>query len=242
MALAGYPIANKGLRALLVARQVTIDLLMSIAAVGALLIGETGEAATVVLLFAIGEALEGYTTERARRSLHTLLALKPDTANVLRSCMDCSEHLGQNGYTGGPCPVCAQHSVSVPVEQVALGEIVLVRPGERIPVDGYVTSGVSAVNQAPVTGESLPVAKNTGDEVFAGTLNGAGALEINVTRPAEDSTISRIVRLVEQSQAQRAPIERFIDRFALLHTYRGGIGICSPHCHRCSSAPLLRYT
>ncbi len=216
--LAGYPIANKGLRALLVGRQVTIDLLMSLATLGALLIGETGEAATVILLFAVGEALEGYTAERARRSLRSLLALKPERAQVLRPCLDCAEHLGQDGYTGGACPFCGSHVSEVPVQEVQLGEIVLVRPGERIPVDGLVRSGVSAVNQAPVTGESIPVAKVPGETVYAGALNGEGALEIEVTRLAQDSTISRIVRLVEEAQARRAPVERFIDRFAAWYT------------------------
>ena len=216
--LVGLPIANKGLRALLVGRQITIDLLMSIATLGALLIGETGEAATVMILFAIGEALEGYTAERARRSLRGLLALKPDQAHVLRPCLDCAEHLGQDGYTGGACPYCGEHETTVPAGQVAVGEKVLVRPGERIPLDGRVVAGSSAVNQAPVTGESLPVPKSQGDEVFAGTLNGEAALEIQVSQPAADSTIARIVRLVEQAQAQRAPVERFIDRFAAWYT------------------------
>ena len=216
--LAGYPIANKGLRALLVGRQVTIDLLMSIATIGALLIGEIGEAATVILLFAIGEALEGFTAERARRSLRSLLSLTPDQAHVLRPCMDCAEHLGQDGYTGGPCPFCGAHETVIPANQVAVGERVIVQPGERIPVDGVVRSGASAVNQASVTGESIPVDKTPGDGVYAGTLNGEAALEIEALRPAEDSTISRIVRLVQQAQSQRAPVERFIDRFAAWYT------------------------
>jgi Cd2+/Zn2+-exporting ATPase len=216
--LVGYPIANKGLRALVVGKQITIDLLMSIAAVGAVLIGELGEAATVVLLFAIGEALEGYTTERSRRSLRSLLALKPDQAHVLRTCIDCAEHLGQDGYLGGPCPICGSHETTVPVEQLRVGEHVIVRPGERIPVDGLIVSGSSAINQAPVTGESVPVSKGVGDDVFAGTLNGEAALEVEVNKAASDSTISRIVRLVEQAQSQRAPFERFIDKFAAWYT------------------------
>ena len=216
--IAGYPIANRGLRALIIARQITIDLLMIIATVGALLIGETGEASTVIMLFAIGEALEGYTAERARNSLHSLLALKPELAHVMRPCVDCSEHMGQDGYTGGPCPVCGEHEATLPVDQVLIGERVIVRPGERIPVDGHISSGVSLVNQAPVTGESVPVRKSPGDKVYAGTLNGDSALEISVSQLATNSTISRIVHLVEQAQSQRAPIERFIDRFARWYT------------------------
>jgi Zn2+/Cd2+-exporting ATPase len=218
VALGGYPILLKGIRALVFGRQITIDLLMSIATIGAIFIGETGEAATVIILFAIGESLEGYSAARARDSLRSLLALKPETATVLRPCMDCAEHMGIDGYTGGPCPVCGTHQTIVPIEAVHVGETVLVRPGERIPVDGTILNGASSVNQAPVTGESLPVLKQTGDGVFAGTLNGEGALEVQVTQPARDSTISRIVRLVEQAQAQRAPVERFIDRFAAWYT------------------------
>lgn len=216
--LAGYPIANKGLRALIIGKQITIDLLMSLATIGALLIGEMGEAATVILLFAIGEALEGYTAEHARRSVMSLLALRPDQAHVLRPCMDCAEHIGQNGYEAGPCPVCGMHETTVAVNQVKVGETIVVRPGEHIPLDGKILSGRSAINQAPVTGESVPVSKGPGEEVFAGTLNGEAALEIGVTAVASDSTISRIVRLVEQAQSQRAPLQRFIDKFATWYT------------------------
>jgi len=216
--LAGYPIANRGLRALIIGRQITIDLLMIIATVGALLIGETGEASTVIMLFAIGESLEGYTAERARKSLHNLLALKPEVAHVMRACIDCDEHMGQEGYTGGPCPICGEHETTLPVDQVTIGERVIVRPSERIPVDGHVTSGISLVNQAPVTGESIPVSKAPGDKVYAGTLNGDSAIEVSVSQLSTNSTISRIVHLVEQAQAQRAPVERFIDRFAAWYT------------------------
>ena len=216
--IAGFPIANRGMRALIYARQITIDLLMSIATLGALLIGETGEAATVVMLFAIGEALEGYTSERARRSLRSLLSLKPDVAHVMRPCLDCEEHMGQGGYSGGPCPFCAKHEVTLPVDKLDVSELVVVRPGERIPVDGHVYSGSALVNQAPVTGESVPVQKSPGDKVYAGTLNGDAVLEVTVSQLATNSTISRIVRLVERAQAQRAPIERFIDRFAAWYT------------------------
>jgi Cd2+/Zn2+-exporting ATPase len=216
--LAGYPIANRGVRALVIGRQITIDLLMSIATLGALLIGQMAEACTVILLFAIGEALEGYTAEKARNSLQSLLALQPEHAHVLRPCIDCSEHMGIEGYTGGPCPVCDAHELTVSVDEVLVGETVIVRPGERIPVDGHVVSGISFVNQAPVTGESVPVRKTPGDKIYAGTLNGDSALEVTVSHLSSESTISRIVRLVEQAQAQRAPVERSIDRFAAWYT------------------------
>lgn len=216
--VAGFPIANRGIRALFIGKQITIDLLMCIATLGALLIGETGEGATVVLLFAIGEALEGFTAERARNSLRSLLALKPDLAHVMRPCIDCNEHIGREGYTGGVCPYCEEHEITLPVEQVTVGERVVVKPGERVPLDGHITSGSSQLNQAPITGESVPIEKAPGDKVYAGSLNGDSVIEISVSKPASDSTISRIVRLVEQAQAQRAPVERFIDRFAAWYT------------------------
>jgi Cd2+/Zn2+-exporting ATPase len=216
--ITGYPIANRGVRALIIGKQITIDLLMSIATLGALLIGETGEAATVVLLFAIGESLEGYTAERARNSLRSLMALKPEQAHVMRPCIDCNEHMGQQGYTDGPCPICGEHEITISVDQVSIGELVIVRPSERIPVDGHITAGSTLVNQAPVTGESVPVRKSQGDKVYAGTLNGDSVLEITVSQLSTNSTISRIVRLVEQAQAQRAPIERSIDKFAAWYT------------------------
>jgi len=216
--LAGGPIASKGFRALWAAHQVTIDLLMCIATLGAIVIGETGEAATVIFLFSLGEALESYTAERARRSLQSLLALQPEQATVLRPCMDCAEHLGQEGYAGGPCPFCDMHPVSFPVEQVQVGDIVVVRAGESIPVDGLILNGSSTINQSAVTGESVPVAKSAGEEVFAGTLNGEGALEITTTHLSKDSTLSRILRLVEEAQSKRAPVERLVDRFAAWYT------------------------
>ncbi len=263
--IVGLPIMVKGLRALLFARRVTIDLLMAIAATGALLIGEGGEACTVILLFALGEALEAYSAERARDSLRSLMALQPQEATVLREhdgahheaaapactghAADGHAHAHEHGHDGhdhdarehacsghgsheheshgGTCSGDAPeehggaahlHQVVVPVEQVVPGDRVLVRPGQRIPVDGEVLEGVSAVNQAAVTGESIPVSRQAGDAVLAGTVNGEGALTIRVTAPARDSTIARIAQLVEQAQAQRSPAERFIDRFARWYT------------------------
>ncbi len=216
--LVGMPILLKGWRSLLFSRNVTINLLMSIATAGALVIGETGEAATVIVLFSIGEALEGYAAERARYSLKALLRLAPQEAITLRACIDCAEHLGQDGYTGGPCPFCDVHETRIPVKDLCIGDVILVPPGERIPMDGVIRAGESAVNQSPITGESVPVPKQIDDAVFAGSINGEGALEVTVTRLAEDNTLSRIVRLVEEAQAQRAPTQRFIDRFARLYT------------------------
>ncbi len=196
MVVALYPIAKSGLQALVLLRRFNINLLMSIAALGAIALGEYLESATVIFLFAIGEALEGYTAERARSSIRGLMALRPAQALRLRD--------GAETW--------------VPVEALAVGDILLIKPGERIPMDAQVLSGHSGVNQAPITGESAPVAKSAGDAVYAGTLNGEGLLTVRVTRLAHDNTISRIIQLVEEAQSQRAPTQRQIDRFAHYYT------------------------
>jgi Zn2+/Cd2+-exporting ATPase len=170
---------------------------MVIAVTGATLIGEWAEGAIVVVLFALGEALEGYASDRARSTLESLLDLAPPVA-----------------FRMGPGGELRE----VAVEALSAGERVLVRPGDRVSVDGTVRAGASAVDQAPITGESMPVAKGPGDEVYAGTVNGAGALEVEVTRPAADNTLSRMVALVQQAQARQAPVQRFIDRFARVYT------------------------
>jgi Cd2+/Zn2+-exporting ATPase len=172
----------------------------------------------VIFLFAIGEALEGYTMERARNSIRKLMTLTPAEATVLRPCVDCREHLGRDGYTGGPCPFCGAHETRVPVDKLRVGETILIKPGERVPVDGVVLTGASAINQAPITGESIPVTKTRGDEIFAGTINGQGTLEVRMRRPAAESTLNNIIHLVEEAQSQRAPSQRFIDRFAKIYT------------------------
>ena len=196
MSIALYPIFVSGLRGLRINHQFNVNLLMSIAAVGAVVIGEYLEGATVIFLFAIGEALEGYTTERARNSIKSLMLLKPDTATVLR---DGEEQI-------------------VPVEELQVGETILVKPGESIPMDGRVLTGASGVNQAPITGESVSVAKAPADDVYAGTINGEGALTVEVTRLAQNNTISRIIKLVEDAQSTRAPVQRMVDRFASVYT------------------------
>jgi len=214
--VAGAPVFVKGIRALLHARSFTIDLLMAVAAFGAISIGATGEAVTVILLFMLGEALEAYSAERARDSLRSLLSLQPQEATVLRAHHDNHDHDGHDH--NAHAHDSHDHAVELPIEEVLIGDRVLVRPGQRIPVDGEIISGVSSINQAPVTGESVPVVKSVHDEVMAGTVNGEAALEVRVTRAADDGTIARIARLVEQAQAQRSPAERFIDRFARWYT------------------------
>ncbi|HYN09365.1 MAG TPA: heavy metal translocating P-type ATPase [Vicinamibacterales bacterium] len=177
-------------------RALDINVLMVIAVAGAAALGDWIEAAAVVWLFAVAQALEARSLDRARRAIRTLMQLAPEVAIVRRDGLD----------------------REVPVADVHVSDVVVVRPGQRVPVDGIVLTGESAVNQAPVTGESWPAEKTAGDTVFAGSINGNGALEIEVARPASDSTIARIVRLVEQAQRERAPVQQFVDRFARLYT------------------------
>jgi Cd2+/Zn2+-exporting ATPase len=218
LALAGYPIARSAWRSLVINRQISVNVLMTIAAIGAVFIGAFVEAGLVLVLFAIGEALEGFTMARARDSIARLMDVAPHEAMVLRACMDCKEHLGVDGYAGGPCPLCGTHEARVPVEDIRIGETVLVKPGERIAVDGRVSDGASSVNQAPITGESSPVDKTAGAEVFAGSINGEGALAIVSTNLPEDSTINRIIHMVEEAQSRKAPAERFVDQFSKYYT------------------------
>lgn len=218
MLVAGLPIARSAWRAISINREININVLMTIAAVGAVIIGAYTEAGLVMVLFAIGEALEGYTTEKARDSIRSLMQVAPNEATVLRACLDCKEHLGQDGYQGGPCPFCGLEETRVFVDEIRVGDTLIVKPGERIAMDGRVASGASSVNQAPITGESVPVEKIAGSDVFAGTINGEGALEVTVSTLAEDNTISRIIRMVEEAQERKAPAERFVDQFAKYYT------------------------
>lgn len=218
MLVAGYPIARSAWRALTINREININVLMTIAAIGAAIIGEYTEAGLVITLFAIGEAFEGFTAQQARDSIRSLVALTPRRAAVLRPCMDCREHLGQDGYEGGECPFCGLEMQSVEVDELVLGDRIVVKPGERIPMDGRVLSGVSSVNQAAITGESLPVPRKPGENVFAGSINGEGALEVEVTHLAADNTIARMIQMVEDAQEKKAPAQRFVDRFAKVYT------------------------
>ena len=218
LGVAGLPIARSAWRQLTINHEISINLLMTIAAVGAVVIGAYTEAGLVMVLFAIGEALEGYTAVRARSAIQSLMAVAPNEATVLRPCMDCREHLGQGGYVGGACPFCGIEEQRVAVGQIVIGDVVLVRPGEKVAMDGQVRKGTSQLNQAPITGESMPVEKQMGDSVFAGSINGEGVLEVVVTRLAKDNTLARIIKMVEEAQEKRAPAQKFVDRFAKYYT------------------------
>ena len=190
------PIARRAIMAARAGTPFSIEMLMTIAAVGALIINATEEAAAVVFLFLVGELLEGVAAGKARESIKSLTNLVPKTALL---------------EEGGKMR-------EVPAEALAVGSIILVRPGDRISADGVIVSGESSVDEAPVTGESVPVRKVVDDNVFAGTVNGDAALRVRVTAAAEDNTIARVVRLVEEAQESKAPTERFIDRFSRYYT------------------------
>jgi Cd2+/Zn2+-exporting ATPase len=190
------PIARRAFLAARAGTPFSIEMLMTIAAVGAVAINAGEEAATVVFLFLIGELLEGVAAGRARASIQGLTALVPKTAFV--------ETYGR--------------AEEVPADSVTVGAVILVRPGDRVPADGVIVSGESAIDEAPVTGESTPKRKRVDDVVFAGTINGDAALRIRVTAAASDNTIARVVKLVEEAQESKAPTERFIERFSRYYT------------------------
>ena len=184
------------------ARQVDMNVLMTLAMVGAAAIGQWSEAALVAFLFSLGTVLQVATLERTRRAISGLMKLAPATASVLRS--------GGDG--------AALSETTIDVADLIVGDIVLVRPGERAAADGVVVEGAAAADQAPVTGESVPVAKGLGDQVFAGSIIEGGTLRVRATAAASDTTIAKIVHMVEEAQAQRAPAETIVDRFASRYT------------------------
>jgi len=193
---AGLPLTiGKAWRAV---RMMSLDIhvLMLVAALGATLLGQWSEAAAVVFLFAVAQALEARTLERARFAVRALIELTPTDA-VVRT------EAGERRMA---------------VDAITPGAVIVIKPGEKLPLDGEVVAGTSEVNQAPITGESLPVDKAPGDEVFAGSINGRGALEVRVTRLRRDTTLARIVYLVEQAQSERAPSQTFVERFARVYT------------------------
>ena len=193
--VAGIPIAIKAVRALL-AKVVAIDLLVSVAAIGALIIGEFWEAAAVTFLFAIGHALEAATMNKTRSALAELVAVAPDVAVVLRD----------------------GHQLEIPAGAVAAGETVLVKNGSRVPVDGVVIGGTGALDEASITGESIPVEKTEGDRVFAGTVSNGGFLQVRATGVGADTTLARIIHRVEEAQDAKAKTQTFMERFSAWYT------------------------
>ncbi|MFN6514097.1 MAG: heavy metal translocating P-type ATPase [Nostoc sp. CreGUA01] len=196
--IGGYESAREGLTTLFQEKELDVDLLMIVAAIGAASLGLWRreyyliiDGAILILIFAISGALEGYAMQRTERSIRSLMSLTPDTARVLLQGRE----------------------EEVPISQLKVGDEIVVKPGELIPTDGIIVSGYSTINQAAITGESLPVEKTVGAEVFAGTLNGYGALQIKVHKPAQSSLIMRVIRLVEQAQTEAPPSQEFIDRF-----------------------------
>ena len=193
--LGGRDTLRKGVQALRSLRM-TMSLLMSVAVIGAIAIGQWPEAAVVIWLFAVAELIEALSLERARHAIRSLVGLAPETAAVRRD----------------------GDWVQVATAEVPLDAVILVKPGERIALDGRVVAGASSVNQAPITGESIPVSKVVGDPVFAGTINERGTLEVTVTAAKGEGTLDRIARSIQQAQADKAPAQRFVDRFAAVYT------------------------
>ncbi|PTL24419.1 heavy metal translocating P-type ATPase [Shouchella clausii] len=191
----GFPLLKTGIRN--VARlEFNMKTLMTVAVIGGAIIGEWGEVAVVVILFAISEALERFSMDRARKSIQSLMDIAPNEALIKRNGQEFTVHVGD----------------------IVVGDIMIVKPGQKIAMDGIVVHGHSSVNQAAITGESVPVEKAVDDEVFAGTLNEEGLLEIKVTKLVEDTTISKIIHLVEEAQGERAPAQAFVDKFAKYYT------------------------
>lgn len=172
--------------------ELNIDFLMIAAALGAAILGEWIEGATLLFLFSLSGALESYALGKSRNAIHSLLELRPSQG--LRRNEDGSEKL-------------------VPIEELKVGDIVIVKPGEHVPIDGKVIKGQTTVDQAAITGESIPVAKEVGDSVFAATLNENGVIELKVTKPAKDTTVAKIINLVESAQKNKAKTQRFLEKF-----------------------------
>ncbi|HNA88788.1 MAG TPA: HAD-IC family P-type ATPase, partial [Anaerolineales bacterium] len=172
-------------------KTLNVDLLMILAALGAAAIGQPAEGATLLFLFSLSNTLQTYAMDRSRKAIEKLLDLRPKQATVRRG----------------------SRLITLPIEQLTLGDMVLVRPGESFPIDGEVIAGESDVNQATITGESMPVQKRINDLVFAGTVNGTGSLEIRVTRLAKDTTLARIVKMVEEAQTTKANTQQMLDTF-----------------------------
>lgn len=187
----GYFFGREAIEELIFEREIGIELLMAIAAIAATTMGQAGEGAMLVFLYSISEAAEGYTEEKTRSAIKALMDLTPKRALVRREGRE----------------------LEIPVEELATGDVFIVRPGQSVATDGIVAVGRSSVNQAPVTGESVPVEKEAGDTVFAGSINGEGALEIRATKTFAENTVSRIIQMVEEAQERKGKSQRFIERF-----------------------------
>jgi len=191
----GFVKAKEGLQTLVQERDLDVNLLMIVAAIGAASIGYWTEGAVLIFIFALSGALETYTMDRSRRDISSLMGMKPERATLYRDGAE----------------------TEVAIETLQPGDIVVVKPGERIPADGCVVDGASSVNQASITGESIPVDKETGSEVFAGTMNGQGALFVEVSRPGESTLFAKIIRLVQEAQSEKPASQQFMDRFERIY-------------------------
>lgn len=194
--IAGHSIIRRGFSSLVFQKRLDMNFLMTVAATGAFLIGHGEEGAAVIFLFFMAESLEEYAEERTKNSVAALIRLAPETATIRRKGREEKIH----------------------VHKVKAGETILIKPGDRIPLDGIVAKGTSSVNQAPITGESIPVTKTKGNEVFAGTVNEEGYLEIRISKTSNETMLSKIVKLVENAQKQKSKTEKFIDRFTKYYT------------------------